>query len=419
MPKKSPNEQNKEAVKPNGKLNKINHDFMHTENMRIIFEHLRLGNANTKRGIEQHTKLSWGTVSVTINELLDRGLITYASGEGEEQKIGHPTVFYKINSADNLLIGIDVNVESLRIVVTDLMYKVLFSKRELLVVQEKDFILDTISKLIEEAVKFIGTSKHILGIGFAVMGAVDRKNGVAIYSQHFKNWKYVNIKDIFENKYHLPVIVENDANCYAIAEMAIGKAGDYDNVLFLRLDLGIGMGIVINGEIYNGANGNAGEFGHICYEPDGLPCSCGRKGCLEAYAAVSGIANSYRRNTTGMMKTNHDNFYQDINIVQNLAETAAAGDEKAREYFTAAGKCLGRGLGSAITLLNPDIVVLGGMLMKFSDIFINELNTVAKENVWEYSEVNIMQSELDGYASAIGAAAALLQTIFFANILSN
>lgn len=399
------------GVASDAKLNKVDHDYMHTENMRIIFESLRSGYTNTKRGIQKHTGLSWGTVSVTINELLEKGMIVNMSPD-ETQNPGRPSMSYQINNRDNLLIGVDINVECLRVIVTNLEYEVLFSKYALFVKQDKDFALETVSRLIDQAITFIGPSKHILGIGFALMGAVDRERGVAIFSQHIQNWKNVDIKAIFEEKYSLPVIVEHDPNCAAITEMAIGKAKNYNNVLLLRLSVGIGMSIVINGEIYHGANGNAGEFGHMCYDPNGPICSCGHKGCIEAYASIAGIANRYRLDS-GVQEMGFSDFYKDINIVQNLAILALAGDETTSKYFVAAGRCLGRGISAAICFFNPDVVVLSGMLMKYSGMFMNELNKAVHETVWGYSPVNILISDLTENATAIGAAAGLIQTSAF------
>jgi len=393
-------------------VNKVDHDYMRVENMRIVFECIRKGIAITKRDIQKHTGLSWGTVSGAINELLSKGIIVYEEAD-DSALIGRPPKYYDVNNEDNFIIGVDINVESLRVVVIDLKYNVIYSDCSMVLNPEKEYMLENTKKAISKAIENVSKKAKILGIGFAVMSAVDTVSGIALYSQHIKNWKDINLKQIFEEEFGLPVIVEHDPNCLAVAEMSVGKACDYKNVLFLRMAMGIGMSIVINGEVYRGSNSNAGEFGHLCYEFNGAPCTCGKRGCIESYASITGIANRYRENLKKqavIQNIESSNYDDDLAIIFKLARAAMDGDESAKMYFDTAAKCLGWGIGTIISLLNPDVVVLGGILMEYSQLFLEKTKAIAKEVAWAYSPVRIIESELGRDAGAIGAAARLIQT---------
>ncbi|MCL2158671.1 MAG: ROK family protein [Oscillospiraceae bacterium] len=393
----------------------MNHDYMRIHNMSQMFDIIRSGDKLcTKRELQKATRLSWAAVSDATSELMGRGFIveidsTAKSGAGA----GRPSKLYDIASDKNLLVGVDINTESLRIAVIDLKCRVVHSKSIMVTDTERDAVLSAVKKLIEEAVNMPNIGKeNIAGIGFALMSSVDAKNGVARYSPHFKNWRDVKIKEIFEAEFGLPVLVEHDPNCFALAEQNIGAGKNISNIILLRLSLGIGMGMILNGRIYRDTSGNAGEFGHICMDRNGPVCSCGKRGCIEIYASVSGIAARYReslRNSPDYNGIDDRSVDDDIAIFYKLARAAASGDALAEQYFDKAAEMLGLGFGMLITLMNPDKIVISGMFEEFPPSCLEKIKQIIQDTSWQYSSSEIMTSKLGKTATAIGAAALFIQ----------
>ena len=402
----------------------IDHDYMRRKNVGLIFDTMRLSDELfTKRELQKATDLAWATISKSINELETKEFIIEVS-EGDDTvnaDAGRPAKKYDISSKKNLMIGIDINIDSVQVVVIDIKCRVLYSKSSMIFEPERDYILSLAKLMIGNALKEFGDDKTMfLGIGFSLMSVVDAENGIAVYSQHLKNWTNINFKQIFENEFGLPVLIEHDPNCCAIAEMNVGIGKKYKNICFLRLSFGIGMSMIINGEIYKGNSGNAGEFGHMCMDMDGPYCSCGKKGCVETYASISGIAARYREdaNKTPEYKGISDRTVDsDMAIIQKTVKAAKNGDPLAQTYFDDAAKMLGISISNLIALINPDIIIMGGIFSEYSELYLDKTAEIVDEICWPYSKVNIELSALEGNAAAIGAAALFIQKNVWEDII--
>jgi len=419
----------------------IDHETMRTKNLGQIFEQIRKSKPHiTKRELQAQTGMSWATISGSIKWLLQEGFVVELDNDvmhrnGAKpsndamhsieaapcnetvQKAGRPAKAYDINPEKNLLIGVDINVESIQVVLIDMKCRVLNSINRVLIVNDKDSILELtkemIQAIIDDSQAIPNQSQKspnlILGIGFALMGAVDSTNGVALYMHLIRNWQNVDIKTIFEKEFGLPVLVEHDPNCYAIAEMNNGMDTRYNNMVFLRLSLGIGMCQVVSGRVFKGSTGNAGEIGHVCMDRNGPLCYCGKRGCVEAYASISGIARRYMEATGDVDGPATHNSIEDTAIVQRLAAAAASEDQNAKAYFNKAGEVLGLAIGNMISLNNPSMVVIGGALAQYEGLYMDRLRQVAGEICWPYSKVDIALTSLQPNGAAVGAAALFVQ----------
>lgn len=394
----------------------IDHNYMRKKNLSLIFDTMKANDdLYTKRELQKATKLAWATISKSINELQTKEFITEIMEEEvtETADVGRPAKKYDINSKKNLMIGIDINVDTIQAVVIDVKCRVLYSRSSMVFNPERENMLALSKIMVGDIIKEFGDDKSIfLGIGFSLMSVVDAKNGIAVYSQHIKNWTNVDVKHIFESEFGLPVLIEHDPNCYAIAEMNIGIGKKYKNICFLRINFGIGMSLIINGEIYKGNSGSSGEFGHMCMDIDGPHCSCGKKGCVEAYASISGIAARYREdanNTPGYEGITDSTADSDMAIMQKITKAAKSGDSLAQSYFDSAAKMLGLSISNLITLMNPDVVIIGGMFSEYSSLYLGKTVETVNETCWPYSKVNIELSSLESNAAAIGGAALFIQ----------
>lgn len=232
----------------------------------------------------------------------------------------------------------------------------------------------------------------IVFAGVASPGPLDIKSGkiVHIATMGFKN---VPIKKMLEDALKLPVFLENDANCAALAETVIGGGKGADSVVYITISTGIGCGITVNGKILSGAFSSAGEVGHLTVVPNGKECACGKRGCLELYSSGTSIA-----------KTASEVRGIDTDT-KSVFELARSGDSAMLSIIEDATDKLALGLSHVIQIIDPDVIVLGGSVTKDYDVFKDLLNNSLKKYVQptENREFNIKISEFDGEQVIIGA----------------
>ena len=392
-------------------MNLINHDYMRVKNLSNVFELIRSSEGLlTKRELQNKSGLCWSTISDSVAELIKNGFIVDA--EFQTSKVGRPAKTYDINPNNNLLIGVDINPESYRAVVIDMQCRVIYSTTRMMVDNDRESVIASAKAIIYDVISQSGINiESVLGIGFALTGVVDTVNGVSLYSHHYKNWDNVPIKEIFEEEFQIPVLIEHDPNCLAIAELNIGIGKNYNHIILIRSSFGIGMSFLIDGKIYTGSAGHAGEFGHICIDRKGPQCLCGRRGCLEAYSSISGIAQRYRETMEkkGVIFSER-NSNADFMLIQKLANLAATGDEDALFLFDKAADTLGYSIGNLISVLAPDIVILGGRIVDYSPLYGKKLTETALDICWPHHNAKIVFSTLKANATAIGAASLFIQS---------
>lgn len=200
--------------------------------------------------------------------------------------------------------------------------------------------------LFDELIRFDEYS-NIQSIGIGVPGLVTN-DGIVIESPNFPEWHEVNFKEIIENALKVPVRIENDANLFALGEGSFGSAKGCRNFVGITLGTGVGGGIIINEQIYRGSKGMAGEIGHIVIHPSGPLCSCGKKGCLEAYSSATAIKKMMEQQTQLLLEA------------EEIAGLAMKGDKIAKKIFEKAGYHLGIGMATLVNLLDIEMIVVGG-----------------------------------------------------------
>lgn len=236
------------------------------------------------------------------------------------------------------------------------------------------------------------TKEQVTLCGVACPGPLDVKNGKIIHiaTMGFRN---VPIKQMLESSLSMPVFLENDANCAALAESVIGVVKGLDPLVYITVSTGVGCGIVVNGEILSGAFSSAGEIGHLTVEPNGIPCPCGKKGCLERYAsgtAIEELATAIKGDNVTAKKA---------------FELARNGDEQMKKIIDTATQKLALGLSSVYHLIDPQVIVLGGSVINDYDVFADSLNAYLNEYTQpiENRNFNIKISEFCGEQVLLGA----------------
>ncbi len=394
---------------------------MRKTNTLIIMDCIREYGPITKKDIQSKTGLSWGAVSNITAELLVKKIIYEA--KSTDSLIGRTPFNIDINTGNNLIIGIDINAAGLSAVLMDLKCKVQKSMNTDIVSQEKEGIIEEIKNLIYLLIKDKRINKkNIIGIGAAMQGAVDAENGVSVFSPYFPDWKEIHLGDILKKEFEIPVFLDHDPNCMALAERWLGVAKGIKNLLFIRLSMGgIGMSIVINGEIYRGANGNAGELGHVIVENNGPRCTCGNYGCLEVFASgrslLQKVEKAVKMGRFVSLSGNSGKDSRDNITIDSIIETARKGDSHIRELFEEAGTYMGISLSNMINLFNPELIVIGGELSKCEKFFMQTIKDIVNQKAWKWSNRNIKASELGDSSAAIGAAMLFIQKIYSEGML--
>ena len=258
---------------------------------------------------------------------------------------------------------------------------------------DKEKILKQIKEIIQE---LLVSYPEIKGIGLGLPGPLDIKKNIVSNPPNLTGLANVDLAGELEKEFHLKTLVENDANCAALAESLLGAGKGWKKGILIMLTLGsgVGGGIVINNKIYRGSRGSAGEIGHMVINTDGPECGCGLKGCLEAYASEKFIKR-----------------HSDLSPLE-LEKRAGAGDKEAIKIYADLGRWLGVGLGNLANIFDPDIIVLGGGISHAGDLILKTAQEKMREMILSpltRENIKISQSKLGRDAGALGAASLFSQ----------
>ena len=250
--------------------------------------------------------------------------------------------------------------------------------------QGEEAVYQNAKGVLDFLLQHFSLEKHeLLGIGVGSPGPLNTQQGLIVHAP-LMGWKNFPLVKRLEADFCQPVCLDKDCNLGALAEQRCGQAMGLQNVTYMTVSTGCGSGYVLNGTIYHGRSDGAGEIGHISLDPQGLPCPCGSRGCFELYASGSALNRIMREDLAGgsigsMVFTMADKDPQKINGAI-LHQAAEAGDSYALNLLRQEGRYLGFGIATLCNLLDPDIVVLGGGVVKSRDYFHNELMAALRQH---------------------------------------
>ena len=288
------------------------------------------------------------------------------------------------------VVGIDIGGTKLATVVADSTGHIL-SKVRKPTRSEKgpEYALQLLFDMVRETVELAGLAqKSVSAIGVSCGGPLDTKTGIVYSPPNLPGWDALPLKALLESEFQIPVIIENDANASALAEFRFGGGRGYNAVLYMTMSTGIGGGIVIDGQIYHGANDSAGEVGHQILLPDGPLCGCGKRGCLEALCSGPAIA----RRAQNAIRTQIVDGKTSATTLLNLASgdiedvksehvltAARTGDLLALQLVEETAYYMGWGIANLVNILNPDIVLLGTIAIAAGDLLLNPIRKTVSE----------------------------------------
>lgn len=232
--------------------------------------------------------------------------------------------------------------------------------------QGAQFAVEELIKLGKELISSC-TCNMPMAIGVALPGPFDARHGRITLMSGFPGWESIDLKNMLENSFSLPVFLEHDANCGALAEWWFGRYSRRENMLFIAADRGIGAGIIANGNIYRGQLGSAGEIGHLSIHFNGARCECGNRGCLELYASTKTLVETYEQ---AVFEEGKDCPLPSPVTAELIYEAVRNGDNTACACYSKIVRLLAFGLVGIINTLNPDTVVFGDHIIDGGDLFL-------------------------------------------------
>ncbi len=373
---------------------------------RNIIAHMALKGECTLADLAKELNISIPTVTKLVEELVADHIVT-DKGKIETNGGRRPNIFGIKNSAIYFA-GIEVNRDHIHCVITGLQNNLITAKRypdfEL---EDNDASLEKLCDCIEDFIKTCGVDEtKLLGVGVGIAGRVNPNTGRS-YKYFTSNPK--SLKEIIENRIHHRVLIENDTRAKCYGEYTTGLDGNEKNVIYLNLGRGVAIGIIIDGKLYYGNSGFAGEFGHTPFFDNEIICGCGKKGCLET--EVSGIAIENKmaeqirqgRNTILVDKFNERGGKIHINDIINAAKND---DNLSIELIEEAGEKVGKSIAFLINIFNPQLVIIGGSLSKAGDYIMLPLKSAVNKYSLSlvYNDTKFRITNLDENIGAMGAA---------------
>ena len=369
------------------------------------------GNASIAE-IVKFSKISQPLVASLVEDLLVFGILL-DNGVGESIGGRRPNIFC-INPEYQFVVGIDINLHTLTIALFDLSNK-LVSR-----VEYKNFDLENSLGYADELVNKINDLLRkkkvpvtkVLAMGVSIPGLIDAKNGISFTHLTFHK---DGLAAFLSAKLGFSVVLDNDARMMALGEKAFGKAKGKKDVLCLNLSNGIGLGIILNGKLYSGKNGFAGEFGHILIDPDGDLCYCGKIGCLETLTSGTILVRKIREaidNGQPSLLSKYKGEGKKIDL-RAVVDAIIKGDQFAIDQLNKMSEYLGRGLVTLIHLLNPEMIIFGGRLAHTGKYIVNPVNMVLNKYAMDRisSETEVVCSDLLDDAALMGTLSNVMKDI--------
>jgi glucokinase-like ROK family protein len=377
------------------------------------------------------TGLNKTTVSSLVSELMAQEYVQetgqpYAAGLGA--RTGRPAVMLELNPAAGCAIAAEVGVDFISVAVANFTSQVIWRQAERTRhLQGQEAIIERLLALLRIAFSHgLAATRRVLGIAVGVPGLVELERGNVLFAPNL-NWQDVPLGKILREAFNLPIFLDNEANFAALAEAQYGAAQDHRDVLYISAGVGLGGGIVRDGQIYRGVSGFAGEFGHMQLEAGGSfsdsrerVCGCGNTGCWETYvserALFADVAQRIAAGQSSILAWATGDSAGDASrsalTVPLIVDAAQAGDAVALTALEDVGHALGAGIASLVNALNPELVVLGGSLSLAGEFLLpvieGELGRRALRWNRRAAQVTIAQHRFD--ACVMGGIATVIQS---------
>ncbi|MFH0241826.1 ROK family protein [Streptomyces sp. HK10] len=369
---------------------------LHRANLERVVRAVRIAGSLTQAEIARTTGLSAATVSNIVRELKDNGTVevTPTSAGGRRARS------VSLSGDAGIVVGVDFGHSHLRVAVGNLAHQVLAEESEPIDVDASASQgFDRAERLVERLIEVTGFRREkVIGMGLGVPGPIDVETGVLGSSTILPGWAGTNPREELASRLGVEVHVDNDANLGALGELVWGSGRGARDLAYIKVASGVGAGLVIDGQIYRGPGGTAGEIGHITLDESGPVCRCGNRGCLETFTAA--------RYVLPLLHSSHGPGL----TMPEMVRLARSGDLGCRRVVADVGRHVGSGVANLCNLLNPSRVVLGGDLAEAGELVLGPI----RDSVSRYAipsaarQLTVVPGALGGRAEVLGALALVL-----------
>ncbi|WP_228181179.1 ROK family transcriptional regulator [Streptomyces anulatus] len=380
---------------------------LHRANLERVVRAVRMAGSLTQAEIARSTGLSAATVSNIVRELKDGGTVevTPTSAGGRRARS------VSLSGDVGIVIGVDFGHTHLRVAVGNLAHQVLAEESEPLDVDASSAEgFDRAEVLVKRLIAATGIGPDkVIGIGLGVPGPIDVESGTLGSTSILPGWTGINPSEELSGRLGVPVYVDNDANLGALGELVWGSGRGVKDLAYIKVASGVGAGLVIDGTIYRGPGGTAGEIGHITLDESGPVCRCGNRGCLETFTAA--------RYVLPLLRPSHGPGL----TMERVVQLAREGDPGCRRVIGDVGRHIGSGVANLCNLLNPSRVVLGGSLAEAGELVLGPI----RDSVSRYAipsaarQLSVLPGALGGRAEVLGALALVLSEMGDSTLLES
>ena len=403
--------------------------LMRELNRLLILNCVRVSGQITRVAVAHQTGLSRTTISSIVDELLADNLLFEGQTVDAAPTGGRRATLLHFNANAGFVIGIDLGRSHLTLLLTNLAGEIIARRSSAFdaALGPESCLQQVIASLMDfTAGQHIGWHQ-IIGVGLGIPGPLDAASRMLVRPPRMPGWDHFDIRAVMERACKTPIYLDNDANMGARGESQYGAARNVENMAYVKVATGIGCGLIMNGDIYRGSGGSAGEIGHVTIDDDGPLCDCGNRGCLEAVAGGAAITLDAARgmrqsNADGKRATNEADAAREC-PEERLAETldvadvvqaALAGDPAARGAIERAGYHIGIALAGLVNIFNPSLILLDGSVARSGELLLAPIRQaiVRRSLAASSTDIRIELAQLGDNAIALGAVATVIEAAF-------
>ncbi|NIS79760.1 MAG: ROK family protein [Anaerolineales bacterium] len=356
--------------------------------------------------VAERTGLSAATISGITADLIDSELIF--EKEAGDSSGGRRPILLALNPRGGYVVGLKLAADNVTGALLDLETSVVATHVSDFKNHSPEDAITTLTSVVDDLLKESGIHEEQLhGVGVGLAGIVDAEQGILRYSPIF-GWHDFNLKEALQERLKVPVFIDNDVNTLTLTEKWFGAGQGVDHFLTVTIGRGVGLGIVINGQLYHGSHGGAGEFGHTVVDPHGALCDCGKNGCLETLVSDPALmrlaSEAYALGDLSVQ----------IGDIAELIAIAEQGEQTAKDLFSSAADALAQGLANLVNVFCPQLIILSGEGIRAGDLIFEPMRAALPKYIMPglLDLVEIRIDDWDDYAWARGAGGIILRELF-------
>ena len=389
-----------------------NREFTKTINQFHILSTIRRAGLISRVEIAQVTGQSRAAVTNITARLLKEKIIVEKETKTSSSR-GRRRVLLALNPAAAYVVGVKLSAFQVSFAVTNMQADVLSSLIVPVRIGKKS--VEFVAGLIEEGIRHCVSEalinmNNISGIGIGIPGLVNSKKGITYWSALYKKGN-TTLRDLIQKRFNIKAYIENDANTVTLAQQWFGEGKGVDNFLVVTVEHGVGMGIVVNGQIYRGVKGIGAEFGHMVIKPGGSLCRCGKRGCIESYVADYSVLGA----AIDACKAGKWQYKNIASLtIEEVTAIAKKGEPALQKIFKRGGEILGLGISGLVQIFNPEKIIIAGEGVRAGALLFEPMQKVIKAHTTPemYATLQIVIQKWQDTDWARGAASLVLQELY-------